>query len=301
MEMDGDGERPRKRGKLGANALSLIKQQIKVENDDEGPTLLVSEKEEQDVGFGYGESTGGTRGGGKEGVRPLNGHPPTKPKLVSRVSGSGDKRSANIVGNLLKHLASARHSLDQSAVVRKRTSLRASLGVARVVVKQELLELARERRRGGATRLAAPVGSKPRQRPRLRAAREVDLEDEVLAGARNEREEEEHEDSDDGGGGACDAECDEDEERSQQMKLLQRRLESHYSLMRSFIRTRSEPTIFYLPRKHTKESKRALQSTREAIDQKVASLEDHLRSVGEPCEEEGSDSEDSDAGVSEER
>lgn len=57
-----------------------------------------------------------------------------------------------------------------------------------------------------------------------------------------------------------------------EMLLLQRRLESHYSLMMNFIRTKAEPTIFYLPAKHTKETEQALEETRAAIKHKISSL-----------------------------
>lgn len=66
-----------------------------------------------------------------------------------------------------------------------------------------------------------------------------------------------------------------------EMTLLQHRLEAHYSLMKNYIRTRTEPTIFYLPVKHTRETKQALQETREAIESKVASLRAHLRATTE--------------------
>lgn len=54
--------------------------------------------------------------------------------------------------------------------------------------------------------------------------------------------------------------------------LLQRRLESHYGSMLNFIRTKTEPTIFFLPAKHVKETEKALEETRVAIKHKLASL-----------------------------
>jgi pinin len=54
--------------------------------------------------------------------------------------------------------------------------------------------------------------------------------------------------------------------------LLQLRLESHYSLMMNFIRTKAEPTIFYLPAKHTKDTEQALEETRAALKHKIASI-----------------------------
>lgn len=66
---------------------------------------------------------------------------------------------------------------------------------------------------------------------------------------------------------------------AKEMQSLQRRLEAHYGSMKNFIRTRAEPTIFYLPAKHNSESKRELEETRAAISQKIASLKVHLQTV----------------------
>jgi len=62
-----------------------------------------------------------------------------------------------------------------------------------------------------------------------------------------------------------------------ELLLLQRRLESHYSLMMNFIRTQAEPTIFYLPAKHNKETEAKLEETRGAIKHKIASLKVQLQ------------------------
>merc|ERR1719163_1992108 len=59
--------------------------------------------------------------------------------------------------------------------------------------------------------------------------------------------------------------------------LLQKRLKQHYSLMMNFIRTKAEPTIFYLPAKHTPRTEQLLKETRVAIRHKVASLEADLQ------------------------
>mmetsp|Transcript_53060 Transcript_53060/g.148948 ORF Transcript_53060/g.148948 Transcript_53060/m.148948 type:complete len:374 (+) Transcript_53060:109-1230(+) len=66
-----------------------------------------------------------------------------------------------------------------------------------------------------------------------------------------------------------------------EMLLLQKRLEHHYSLMMNFIRTNAEPTIFYLPAKHTKETERAFEETRAAIKRKLSSLKVELRPIAE--------------------
>merc|ERR1719454_1436400 len=62
-----------------------------------------------------------------------------------------------------------------------------------------------------------------------------------------------------------------------ELLLLQRRLEGHYGLMMNFIRTQSEPTIFFLPAKHNKDTESKLEETRGAIKHKIASLKSELR------------------------
>merc|ERR1712061_452448 len=64
-----------------------------------------------------------------------------------------------------------------------------------------------------------------------------------------------------------------------EMQGLQRRLESHYSSMQNFIRTRAEPTIFYLPAKHNSETRKQLKETRAAINHKISSLKVHLQTA----------------------
>jgi len=70
-----------------------------------------------------------------------------------------------------------------------------------------------------------------------------------------------------------------------EMVLLQGRLEGHYAMMKNFIRTRAEPTIFYLPVKHTPETEESLNETRVALEQKILSLKVHLR-TGQEIEDE---------------
>merc|ERR1712113_825010 len=59
--------------------------------------------------------------------------------------------------------------------------------------------------------------------------------------------------------------------------LLRERLEGHYTHMKNFIRTQTEPTIFFLPIKHNKKTEGLLDQTRMAIDQKILSLKTHLQ------------------------
>merc|ERR1712151_868595 len=62
-----------------------------------------------------------------------------------------------------------------------------------------------------------------------------------------------------------------------ELVLLQKRLEGHYGLMMNFIRTKSEPTIFYLPAKHIKATTTLLEDTRTAIKRKIGSLKYELQ------------------------
>merc|ERR1711865_620380 len=73
---------------------------------------------------------------------------------------------------------------------------------------------------------------------------------------------------------------------AKEMQALQRRLELHYSSMKNFIRTRAEPTIFYLPAKHNDMSQTQLEETRAAISQKIASLKVHLQAAPASVDEE---------------
>eukprot|EP00439_Symbiodinium_sp_Y106_P087124 s181_g40.t1 len=59
--------------------------------------------------------------------------------------------------------------------------------------------------------------------------------------------------------------------------LLQRRLENHYSLMMNFIRTEVQPTIFFLPNKHTRDTEKQLEESRDALKNKIATLRMQFR------------------------
>lgn len=75
---------------------------------------------------------------------------------------------------------------------------------------------------------------------------------------------------------------------AKEMINLQRRLEDHYMAMKNYIRTKAEPTIFFLPARHSSASKKELEETRAAISAKIKSLKAHLKHSG-------SDGGDSDA------
>lgn len=57
-----------------------------------------------------------------------------------------------------------------------------------------------------------------------------------------------------------------------ELLLLHRNLEKHYATMMNFIRTNAEPTIFFLPAKHNKETESKLKDTGKAIKHKISSL-----------------------------
>jgi len=62
--------------------------------------------------------------------------------------------------------------------------------------------------------------------------------------------------------------------QARQMKLLHQRLNKHYSHMRNFIRTKNEPAIFFLPKKHNSVTLQLLQETRDDIDRKLEMLKE---------------------------
>jgi len=68
--------------------------------------------------------------------------------------------------------------------------------------------------------------------------------------------------------------------------LLQRRLEQHYGLMMNFIRTKAQPTIFFMPAKHTRDSEKQLEETRAAIKHKISSLKVQLQQTEDEVEAE---------------
>lgn len=73
------------------------------------------------------------------------------------------------------------------------------------------------------------------------------------------------------------------------MGLLQKRLEGHYDHMKNFIRTQAEPTIFFLPVKHSSKSEKCLEHTQLAIEQKIHSLKTHLQYVADSSQPAGSE------------
>eukprot|EP00403_Amphidinium_massartii_P026571 CAMPEP_0178396480 /NCGR_PEP_ID=MMETSP0689_2-20121128/13749_1 /TAXON_ID=160604 /ORGANISM="Amphidinium massartii, Strain CS-259" /LENGTH=905 /DNA_ID=CAMNT_0020017153 /DNA_START=90 /DNA_END=2805 /DNA_ORIENTATION=+ len=101
----------------------------------------------------------------------------------------------------------------------------------------------------------------------------------------SEEEEEEVEDVEDD---------DEEEDFDQEADLdrLQSALEAHYETMKSFISTSAEPTIFYLPAKHSAASRKKLAETRGSIDRKIESIPANIRSHLEEDDEDDDDEED---------
>jgi len=65
--------------------------------------------------------------------------------------------------------------------------------------------------------------------------------------------------------------------QAREMQFLNQRLNKHYNHMRNFIRTKSEPTIFFLPKKHNPVTLQLLQDTRDDIDRKLEILKEDLQ------------------------
>lgn len=61
-------------------------------------------------------------------------------------------------------------------------------------------------------------------------------------------------------------------ENEKDLQELHLRLSEHYSYMQHFIRTRTEPTIFYLPAKHTPATEKLLEESKAVIEQKLSIL-----------------------------
>ncbi|CAJ1430273.1 unnamed protein product [Effrenium voratum] len=82
-------------------------------------------------------------------------------------------------------------------------------------------------------------------------------------------------------------------EEDRRDKLLEARIAEHYSHMMQFIRTKTEPILFYLPAKHNPETQKCLQETQETIQRKIQDLSAHLAGAGaEEVEEEEEESQD---------
>lgn len=72
-----------------------------------------------------------------------------------------------------------------------------------------------------------------------------------------------------------------DKERQEgELKAMYKRLARHYECMGHFIRTKVEPTIFYLPAQHNSKTRKLLAETQDAIAGKVKGLEAQAASVG---------------------
>jgi len=82
-----------------------------------------------------------------------------------------------------------------------------------------------------------------------------------------------------------------------ELAQLRKNLETHYSCMTNFIRTKAEPTIFYLPVKHTPDTESKLEETRGALRHKISSLKAQLRVAddGSNSDEASSSAEEEDA------
>jgi len=69
-----------------------------------------------------------------------------------------------------------------------------------------------------------------------------------------------------------------------ELELLKLNLETHYTRMTNFIRTRAEPTLFWLPAIHCEESRTVQEETRAAIEHKIESLNEQFTADMEQLE-----------------
>mmetsp|Transcript_5708 Transcript_5708/g.10160 ORF Transcript_5708/g.10160 Transcript_5708/m.10160 type:complete len:631 (-) Transcript_5708:108-2000(-) len=205
------------------------------------------------LGYGYGDVSGESDESAE--ATKMNGK--AKPQMPARAPPAGrggarpDLRGRNILGTMMGHLASAKRRLSDEKQGR---SVKEEPG------HWESKEL-----------------EEPAEPPAKRARRKK----------REEPESEDAEDEEDSAPEADDEDEPEDAEEDQaevdraaearELAELQKRLEAHYLLMKNFIRTRAEPTIFYLPAKHNSQTKRMLKETRLAIEQKISSLRVQLQ------------------------
>lgn len=74
-------------------------------------------------------------------------------------------------------------------------------------------------------------------------------------------------------------------EEEAELKDMYTRLAKHYECMGHFIRTKVEPTIFYIPAQHNSKTRKLLAETQEAISGKVRGLEQQAAAVGRPTRE----------------
>jgi len=71
---------------------------------------------------------------------------------------------------------------------------------------------------------------------------------------------------------------------AKELELLKLNLENHYTRMMNFIRTRSEPTLFWLPSVHCDQSRALQEETRAAIEHKIESLNEQFAAELEQLE-----------------
>jgi len=208
--------------------------------------------------FGYGEAESDEES--EEAI--TNGHQPKKSSLVAVAAkvgrGRQDARAQGgrgLFGAMQGHLASAKRQL---------TDERGGIKVKEEARWEPDNSPARPDAKAGSGDESAEEASAPRKRAKIeqKSPKEHTRRDKV-----QEAE-------------------DEAKREAKEMHALQRRLESHYSSMKNFIRTKAEPTIFYLPAKHNTQSQRQLEETRSAISQKIASLKVHLQTAPASADEE---------------
>jgi len=218
-------------------------------------------------GFGYGDCSDDSDESRQEpaenGLRPRSRqHAP----LPAPARVPTEKRNRNLISGLMGHLASAKRQLSDEGGFR---------GGMRVKEEPRWKpEDSPARESAGADDAAREESADEEEAQSSPPRKRAKLSDVKLSGKNSKRQQAAKEAEQ-----AVKAEA-------KEMQNLQKRLEFHYSSMKNFIRTRAEPTIFYLPKKHNSESKRQLEETRTAIGQKISSLKVHLQSTAASDDEE---------------
>lgn len=273
----------RKRSR-GVASTAVTKQQV-FSDEEGGQSDAPPQADAPGYGYGNGATSNGSDGGGES-------------RKVRHVRSRGhatvvSSRGRNIVGTLLGHLASARQRLAEERRARKAATGAHATDAAGPSTQEppDAPEGPRRwatERRARARRREAAGRREPSEESNAAEDEEADERLDEQAAVAEETEEEEQEEAQD-----IDRAIQEKE-----MLLLQQRLEGHYMHMKNFIRTQVEPTIFYLPAKHTPETERFLEETRVAIEQKIRSLKTHLQCPADAAAAEASA--DSEADASEE-
>jgi len=264
-DSDNEGERPHRQRGMVAKVTSITTRPLLRTAASVGARAKAHLRQSAPARtFGYGEGTDNSEDAARDATQK-NGRPQKKRPPPQAVKPRQDVRNATgaIMGLMKRHLVSAKRQLSTEKT-----------GVVKV---KEEDRWEPDTSPPPAAEIASGSASEDEDvQPHKRARRDEPTKDRKRQHGEKEAE--------------ADAKAE-----AKEMQALQRRLELHYSSMKNFIRTRAEPTIFYLPAKHNDMSQTQLEETRAAISQKIASLKVHLQAAPASVdEEEDEDGEDGD-------